>query len=281
VELFLLNPEGMRLNRLRVVSEEREADFKVTHARVWDRIERAGAGHAETADGLWTWRRLSPLSTFGRSRPWLNATGNGSTRVIADGFSLTMLAHRPLDTLMTIRRDARLLASLGILLGLAVYGFALYFYLNGHVRARRAELNATFAMARASSLSRMKELEERFRRLVEASSIGQLVVDADGTIELANPAAEKMLGYGTGELRGADVERLLPTPLQGQHRSLREGFMQAPRARLMGGGRALAAVRKDGSEIPVEIGLNPYRDEGRLLVLVSIIDLERAASSPG
>jgi PAS domain S-box-containing protein len=177
---------------------------------------------------------------------------------------------------MEIRRDARLLASLGILLGLAIYGFALYFYLSGHVRARRAELNATFAMARASSLSRLKELEERFRRLVEASSIGQLVVDTNGTIEIANPAAEKMLGYAPAELQGTHVERLLPSPLQAQHKHLREGFMEAPRARLMGAGRALAAVRKDGSEIPVEIGLNPYRDEGRLLVLVSIINLDRA-----
>jgi PAS domain S-box-containing protein len=220
------------------------------------------------------------LAAFGGSRPWLQATDTGATRVIADDFSLILLAHRPLATLMEIRRDARLLASLGILLGLAVYGFALYFYLSGHVRARRAELNATYALAKASSLSRLKELEERFRRLVEASSIGQLVVDADGTIEIANPAAEKMLGYGPAELQGTHVERLLPSPLQGQHKHLREGFMEAPRARLMGGGRALAAVRKDGSEIPVEIGLNPYRDEGRLLVLVSIIGLDRSPPEP-
>lgn len=280
VELFLLNSDGMRLNQLRLVGSDREADFTVSHGRVWDRVRHGTVGHLESVDGLWTWRALSPLATFGRSRPWLKATGNGGTRVIADGFTLTMLAHRPLDTLIDIRRDTRLMASLGIVLGLAVYGFALYFYLSGHVRARRAELNATFAMSRASSLSRVKELEERFRRLVDASSIGQLVVDADGTIELANPAAERMLGYATAELRGTDVERLLPAPLQGQHKSLREGFMQAPRARLMGGGRALAAVRKDGTEIPVEIGLNPYRDEGRLLVLVSIIDLDRVASTP-
>jgi PAS domain S-box-containing protein len=276
VDLLLLNPQGLRLNQPSTAWDAHEADFKASHSRVWDRVQRAASGHVEGADGLWTWRKLSPLAAFSNSRPWLRATGAGTTRVIADDFSLILLAHRPLAMLMEIRRDARLLASLGILLGLAIYGFALYFYLSGHVRARRAELNATFAMARASSLSRLKELEERFRRLVEASSIGQLVVDTNGTIEIANPAAEKMLGYAPAELQGTHVERLLPSPLQAQHKHLREGFMEAPRARLMGAGRALAAVRKDGSEIPVEIGLNPYRDEGRLLVLVSIINLDRA-----
>jgi PAS domain S-box-containing protein len=279
VELLLLNPQGVQLNHPGTTWDARDADFKASHGRVWDGVQRSASGHVEGADGLWTWRKLSPLAAFGSSRPWLRATGAGATRVIADDFSLILLAHRPLAILMEIRRDARLLASLGILLGLAIYGFALYFYLSGHVRARRAELNATFALARASSLSRLKELEERFRRLVEASSIGQLVVDANGTIEIANPAAEKMLGYAPTELQGTHVEHLLPSPLQAQHKHLREGFMEAPRARLMGGGRALAAVRKDGSEIPVEIGLNPYRDEGRPLVLVSIINRAAPASA--
>jgi hypothetical protein len=54
---------------------------------------------------------------------------------------------------------------------------------------------------------------------------------------------------------------------------LRAQFMQAPEARQMGVGRELMAVRNDGSTFPVEIGLTPYTDQGRQLVLVSIIDL--------
>jgi PAS domain S-box-containing protein len=47
----------------------------------------------------------------------------------------------------------------------------------------------------------------------------------------------------------------------------------------MGKGRELAAVRKDGSTVPVEIGLNPYSDHGRQLVLVSIVDLSERSSN--
>ncbi len=122
-------------------------------------------------------------------------------------------------------------------------------------------------------MTRMKELEERFHRLVEASSIGQVVVGDDGRIEISNPAAERMLGYGKGELEGLQVDALLPSSMQQKHAQLREQFMQAPEARRMGVGRELEAVRKDGSRVPVEVGLNPYSDHGRPLILASIIDL--------
>ena len=119
----------------------------------------------------------------------------------------------------------------------------------------------------------MKELEERFHRLVEASSIGLLSADSDGRIEITNGAVELMLGYQRGELEGANVETLLPASMREKHIALREQFMREPEARRMGFGRELKAVRKDNSTIPVEVSLNPYTDDGRPLVLVSIIDL--------
>jgi PAS domain S-box-containing protein len=167
-----------------------------------------------------------------------------------------------------------------MLLGLTVYGFSLFLYLGGHVRARRAELNATYAIARASSMERLKELEERFRHLVEASSIGQLVVDDTGRIKISNPAAEGMLGYEIGELEGLSVDRLVPSDMQQQHVRLREQYLEEPDARIMGEGRELMAVTKQGSKISVEVGLNPYSDQGHRLVLVSIIDLSARKDVP-
>jgi PAS domain S-box-containing protein len=194
-------------------------------------------------------------------------------QLISDNFSLKLVAHRPLSSLMDVRRENRLLIYLGVVFVLSVYGLTLFFYLSGRVRLRRAEVEAAHAMARASNMVRMKELEERFHRLVDASSIGQFVVDGDGRIEISNLAAERMFGYERGELEGFLVDGLLPTNLREKHAQNREQFMQAPEARMMGIGRELKAVRKEGSTIPVEVGLTPYSDQDRQLILVSIIDL--------
>jgi PAS domain S-box-containing protein len=108
---------------------------------------------------------------------------------------------------------------------------------------------------------------------VDASSIGQLVVDSDGRIEISNSAAERILGYESSELEGFLLDALLPAGLQEKHAHYRQQYMQAPEARMMGMGRELEAIRKDGSAIPVEVGLTPYSEQGRQLILVSIIDL--------
>ena len=194
-------------------------------------------------------------------------------QLTSNDFSLTLMVHRLHGKLDDVRYENRLLISLSIIFILSVYGISLFFYFTGQARARRAEVDADYARERASNMTRMKELEERFHRLVEASSVGQLVVNGDGRIEITNPAAERMLGYEKGELEGLQVDALLPTGLQQKHAHLREQFMQAPETRKMGVGRDLVAVKKDGSTIPVEVGLNPYSDHGRPLILASVIDL--------
>ncbi|UCC57335.1 MAG: PAS domain S-box protein, partial [Gammaproteobacteria bacterium] len=243
--------------------------------KVWEQVLANDSGSLESPDGLWSWETLSPVETFYRSNQVLPQHLVSFDQLISNDFSLTLMAHRPVGILGDVRRENYLLVSLGIIFILSVYSISLFFYLGGQARARRAEVDAAYAKAQASSMARMKELEERFHRLVEASSIGQLVVDGEGRIEISNPAAEHMLGYESGELEGLQVDTLLPANLQQQHTRLREQFMQAPEARRMGVGRELEAVRKDGSTIPVEVGLNPYSDHDRQLVLASIIDLSQ------
>lgn len=128
-------------------------------------------------------------------------------------------------------------------------------------------------MARAKHMERLKELEERFRLLVEASSIGMVVVDAEGIIIMSNPAAESMLGYDKGKLNGLSVDSLLPATQRDLHVRMRAEFLLNPEVRKMGKGRKLEAVTADGRKIPVEVGLNPFLNHGKHVVLASIIDL--------
>jgi PAS domain S-box-containing protein len=130
-------------------------------------------------------------------------------------------------------------------------------------------------MAHADQMERLREMEERFRLLVEASGVGMLVVDEEGKVLMSNSAAEAMLGYAAGGLQGLSVDSLLPSTQRGQHARMRASYLKNPEVRKMGAGRKLEALTADGRRIPVEVGLNPYLDHGKQVVLASIIDLSK------
>jgi two-component system CheB/CheR fusion protein len=119
----------------------------------------------------------------------------------------------------------------------------------------------------------LRESEERFRVAVEAAPNAMVMVDRAGKIVLVNARTETLFGYSREELLDRPVEMLLPDSFRGDHRRLREGFEQHPEARPMGLGRDLRARRKDGSEFPVEIGLNPVKTKEGTRVLSSIVDV--------
>jgi len=125
-----------------------------------------------------------------------------------------------------------------------------------------------------------RQAEEKFRLAVEASPSAIVMTDQRGRILLINALTEKLFGYTRAELVGHSVELLVPERYRGAHPGHRAGFMAAPQARAMGAGRELFARRKDGSEVPVEIGLNPIHTDDEVLVLCAIADItERLRTS--
>lgn len=122
-------------------------------------------------------------------------------------------------------------------------------------------------------ITRRKQAEEKFRLVVEASPNGIILVDEQGQIVLVNAQTEKLFGYAREELIGQPVDILVPTRFRNAHPSHRKEFMMAPEARAMGAGRELFALRKDGSEFPVETGLNPIQTSDGTLVLAAVVDI--------
>ena len=121
--------------------------------------------------------------------------------------------------------------------------------------------------------SSREQLEERFRRVVEAAPSAMVMVNADGRITMANIQAERMFGYPRAQLLGESVEMLVPERFRDNHPDMRRGFFSDARSRPMGAGRDLYALRKDGSEFAVEIGLNPIATDEGLMVLSAIVDI--------
>jgi len=115
--------------------------------------------------------------------------------------------------------------------------------------------------------------EFTFQQIVESIPNAIILVDREGKIAFVNRQAEMLFDYNRDELSGQSIERIVPHRYREKHPGYRNMFFDDPKARAMGVGRELFALRKNGSEFPVEIGLNPLITANGTLVLVSIIDI--------
>jgi PAS domain S-box-containing protein len=119
----------------------------------------------------------------------------------------------------------------------------------------------------------LQKSEERFRQVVESAPNAIVMVGPSGQIEMVNAETERVFGYTRNELLGKPVEMLVPERHRPKHLELRTLFLADSVSRPMGAGRDLYGLKKDGSEIPIEIGLNAIRTEEGTIVLAAIVDI--------
>jgi PAS domain S-box-containing protein len=124
-----------------------------------------------------------------------------------------------------------------------------------------------------TDITERNQAEERFRLAVEAAPAAMIMVDERGTIVLINALTEAILGYDRHEIVGQPLDRVVPPRFRERHPEYRRGFFADPRQRPMGAGRDLYALRKDGSECPVEIGLSPIETHEGRFVLAAVTDI--------
>ena len=192
-------------------------------------------------------------------RWWLVLAAPFAVGVVALGV-WQVLSARELTGQRTVLPEVVLAAGLlaALVLGVAVYEF---------------EKARAWAGRMAQARDKLQRAEQRHRLTLEAAPIAIVMVDSSGSIVLVNALTEKLFGYTRAELLGQPVELLIPQRFRPAHPGLRAGFHAAPAARPMGTGRDLYGLRKDGSEFPVEIGLNPVETEEGLFVLSAIVDI--------
>lgn len=117
------------------------------------------------------------------------------------------------------------------------------------------------------------ENEAGFKALFQYATVGILVINSGGGIELSNPCVEKLFGYEKAELIGQPVEILVPEVFRKSHVQHREGYFKKPKARPMGYGLNLFARKKDGTQFPVEISLGHYLLDTERLAVAFITDI--------
>lgn len=111
------------------------------------------------------------------------------------------------------------------------------------------------------------------RLLFDSASEGLLIADKKGEILVVNHQVEQMFRYAPNELIGQMVEVLIPMNLRSKHVGERSEYNKAPRKRSMGGDIDLCAIRKDGTEFPVEISLNHLTHDGETLIVALVTDI--------
>ncbi|HEV2579958.1 MAG TPA: PAS domain S-box protein [Ktedonobacteraceae bacterium] len=114
---------------------------------------------------------------------------------------------------------------------------------------------------------------------LDISPDGVVIINLAGSIVLVNGQTRALFGYAREELIGQPLGLLLPQRYQASHLAHLTRYFASPRARPMGLGLHLVGRRKDGSEFPVEISLNPLLLDGALHAIGSIRDVsaQRAA----
>lgn len=108
--------------------------------------------------------------------------------------------------------------------------------------------------------------------LFEHAPIAMLMVDHAGKIKHLNNATVQLFGYSKEALVGEPIEILVPSGARPRHEQFRKDFMAHPTSRPMAEGRRLTARKKDGTEVSVDITLNPISlDASEMAVILSVI----------
>jgi len=101
----------------------------------------------------------------------------------------------------------------------------------------------------------LRDSENRIRGLVDILVDGLIVIDEQGSIRNFNPAAEKIFGWTAGEVTGQSVNMLMPDSYAREHDGYVTRYMETGEARIIGIGREVTGLRKDGTEFPMDLSV--------------------------
>ncbi|MDI1434408.1 PAS domain S-box protein [Polyangium sorediatum] len=132
---------------------------------------------------------------------------------------------------------------------------------------------------RKQAIEAARNAAARLRAIVDTAVDGIITIDDHGTIETTNPAAERMLGYGTNELVGRNVKTIMPEPYRSGHDTYLANYLRTGVRKIIGIGRKVRGRRKDGSEFPLDLAVSEFFVGERRFFAGIIRDItERAAA---
>jgi PAS domain S-box-containing protein len=117
------------------------------------------------------------------------------------------------------------------------------------------------------------ESAERMRAVVETAVDGVMLINARGIVQMFNPACERLFGYSADEVIGNNVRMLMPEPYRSEHDGYLMNYRRTGAAKIIGIGREVSGLRKDGSIFPMDLSVGEAKQEGESIFVGIIHDL--------
>ncbi|WP_044558604.1 PAS domain-containing sensor histidine kinase [Azospirillum sp. B4] len=105
-------------------------------------------------------------------------------------------------------------------------------------------------------------LSPHFRALMDTVPDGVIVIDGQGTVQSFNPACERLFGWTAAEVIGRNVKMLMPEPYQAEHDQYLAHYRATGERRIIGIGREVTGLRRDGSTFPMELSVGEALPDG-------------------
>ena len=109
----------------------------------------------------------------------------------------------------------------------------------------------------------LRKSEERLRSIVESAVDAIIVIDDRGLIQAFNPSAERLFGYTVSDVIGRNVSTLMPSPDREQHDGYLRHYLETGEQKIIGIGREVTGLKKDGTRFPVHLSVGEMVSEGK------------------
>ncbi|MBL8836211.1 MAG: PAS domain S-box protein [Alphaproteobacteria bacterium] len=119
----------------------------------------------------------------------------------------------------------------------------------------------------------LKDGAARLRAVVDTAVDGVILIDASGSVQMFNPACERLFGYATDEVIGRNVKMLMPSPFHEAHDTYLENYRRTGERKIIGIGREVVGQRKDGTTFPMDLSVGEATDNGQSIFVGIIHDL--------
>ena len=123
------------------------------------------------------------------------------------------------------------------------------------------------------SNSRLREGEARLRAILDTAADGIVTINSDGLIDEFNRASEQLFGYAAEEVIGKNISILMPPSYALEHDQYLAAYLRTGIKKIIGIGREVVGLRKDGATFPMELAVSEVRLEGRRLFTGVVRDI--------